>query len=137
MKASAYNKDILNQQIILNLCPIKEDDDLFQNAKEYGSLLKIDNVPTGYPLFKQAEILSQKYDVVVTNPPYMGRKSLNPTLRKFIDINYPDGKSELYSAFIISCTQMLMPTTCGAGTAAAPRGSPDAIASCRRRSSSR
>lgn len=48
-----------------------------------------------------AETLAQKYDVVVTNPPYMGsRKGMNPKLKKFVEKNYPDSKSDLYTCFI-------------------------------------
>ena len=53
------------------------------------------------PLVQVAEALDQKYDVVVTNPPYMGsRKGMNPKLKKFVEKNYPDSKSDLYTCFI-------------------------------------
>ena len=53
------------------------------------------------PLVQTAEALAQKYDVVVTNPPYMGsRKGMNPKLKKFVEKNYPDSKSDLYTCFI-------------------------------------
>ena len=53
------------------------------------------------PLVQVAETLAQKYDVVVTNPPYMGsRKGMNPKLKKFVEKNYPDSKSDLYTCFI-------------------------------------
>ena len=35
------------------------------------------------PLVKQAELLSKKYNFVVTNPPYMGGKGMNPRLKEF------------------------------------------------------
>ena len=44
--------------------------------------------------------LSQKYDVVVTNPPYLGSKGMNSQLQDYIQTNKPDGKSDLYGAFI-------------------------------------
>ena len=53
------------------------------------------------PMVQVAEALTQKYDVVVTNPPYMGsRKGMNPKLKKFVEKNYPDSKSDLYTCFI-------------------------------------
>ena len=53
------------------------------------------------PLVQVAEALAQKYDVVVTNPPYMGsRKGMNPKLKKFVEKNYTDSKSDLYTCFI-------------------------------------
>ena len=45
-------------------------------------------------------LLSMKYDVVVTNPPYMGSSGMNPSLTKFVKDNYPDSKSDLFAAFI-------------------------------------
>ncbi|MFD0896403.1 BREX-1 system adenine-specific DNA-methyltransferase PglX [Loigolactobacillus binensis] len=50
------------------------------------------------PLFQCAWLLTQHYDVVVTNPPYHNK--YNPTLKQFMQQNYKDVKSDLYSAFI-------------------------------------
>ena len=47
-----------------------------------------------------ADYLSQKYHVVVTNPPYMGAKGMNGRLATWIKDNYPDSKTDLFSAFI-------------------------------------
>ena len=101
------------------------------DAKEYGSILNIPMVdfPALYTRFEEikrdnnilsqfalidllpfvqvAEAMAQKYDVVVTNPPYMGRKSLNPKLSRRIEELYPTGKSELYSALILKCISMI------------------------------
>lgn len=97
----------------------------YRDAKEYGSLIKpsvsdLDSLYIEYnkvvnegslwsimaeqnllPLLDQTRILSQKYDVVVTNPPYLGRrKSMNDKLIAFLDEQYPEGKMDLFSAFI-------------------------------------
>ena len=98
-----------------------------QDAKEYGSILNVAPVDFArlyirfeeirdeihmmqpvvmdelLPMVQCAELLAQKYDVVVTNPPYMGRKSLNSIISSFLNENYSAGKSELYSAFILKC----------------------------------
>lgn len=58
-------------------------------------------------LAKQAKILSQKYDVVVTNPPYMGISNGNVKLNEFVKKNYPDSKSDLFAVFIERCGQMI------------------------------
>ncbi|MEH2932221.1 BREX-1 system adenine-specific DNA-methyltransferase PglX [Candidatus Ventrimonas sp. KK005] len=58
------------------------------------------------PLVQVAETLSQKYDVVVTNPPYMGASNMNPKLNEFIKRNYADYKSDFFSAFVIHCSEM-------------------------------
>lgn len=57
-------------------------------------------------LIKVAKNLGQKYDVVVTNPPYMGASNMNADLSKFIKDNYADYKSDFFSAFIVKCTHM-------------------------------
>lgn len=110
---------------------------IFHDAKEYGSILtapqldyaalyeRIDIVrrsfsenlfEEGYqkmatelllPLVKQAEILAQKYDVVVTNPPYMGGSGMSAKLGEFVKKNYPDSKSDLFAVFIERCAVML------------------------------
>jgi len=49
---------------------------------------------------KQADYLSQKYHVVIANPPYMGGKGMNPALKKFAGQAYPDSKSDLFAMFI-------------------------------------
>ena len=89
------------------------------DAKEYGSILNITPVdfPALYarfdevrddinisrevvlnnlfPLVKVAEALAQKYDVVVTNPPYLGSSRFSPMLDNYIKTNYADVKSDL------------------------------------------
>ena len=50
------------------------------------------------PLLKQTEILSLKYEVAATNPPYLNRYS--PILKKYIEENYGDYKGDLFSVFI-------------------------------------
>ena len=54
------------------------------------------------PLVQVAEALAQKYDVVVTNPPYMG-KGISPKLTAYLKKNYDDSKSDLFSVFIERC----------------------------------
>ena len=101
-----------------------------RDAKEYGSILNITPVDfTGLyarfdeirsdismmkqaaleellPVVKCAEVLAQKYDVVVTNPPYMGSSGMNPLLTNYVKTNYPDSKSDLFACFIERCGQM-------------------------------
>ena len=58
------------------------------------------------PLVKQARMLVQKYDVVVTNPPYMGGSGMNARLSDYVKKYYPDSKSDLFAVFIERCAQM-------------------------------
>ena len=105
----------------------------FRDAKEYGSILTISQVDfaalyaridevreeisifrevvlSSYvPLIQVAEVMSTKYDVVITNPPYMGNGDMNNKLATYIQENYAIGKSDLYSTFMIKCRRMLKP----------------------------
>ncbi|NLD17989.1 MAG: BREX-1 system adenine-specific DNA-methyltransferase PglX, partial [Tissierellia bacterium] len=52
------------------------------------------------PIVEIAEVLSSKYDVVVTNPPYMGNLRTNPNLQGYINKNYVNSKADLFAVFI-------------------------------------
>ena len=58
------------------------------------------------PLVQVAEALAQKYDVVVTNPPYMGASGMGAKLSDYVKKNYPDSKSDLFACFIEYGNQM-------------------------------
>lgn len=60
-------------------------------------------------VIKQAEYLSRKYHVVIANPPYMGGKGMNGRLKAFLQDNYADVKSDLFSAFIVRNTELALP----------------------------
>lgn len=104
-------------------------DELY-DAKEYGSILtvtpqdwdmlyarleEVKNEVTMYggviedlrPLIQVAQVLSQKYDVVVTNPPYMGSANMNAKLTKLVKRKYPDSKRDLFAVFMERCNQMV------------------------------
>ncbi len=57
-------------------------------------------------MVEQARMLVQKYDVVVTNPPYMGGNGMNARLSDYVKKFYPDSKSDLFAVFIERCAQM-------------------------------
>ena len=61
-------------------------------------------------LVRQARILARKYDVVCTNPPYMGASGMGEKLSKFVKDNYPDSKSDLFAVFIEKCGEYLKAT---------------------------
>ena len=52
-------------------------------------------------VLEQAEALTQRYHVVVANPPYMGQKQMNPMLKTFVEEHLNAGKSDLFAAFTI------------------------------------
>lgn len=57
------------------------------------------------PLVNQAQVLSQKYDVVCTNPPYMGGSGMNSVLSEYVKRCYSEAKSDLFAALIIKCLE--------------------------------
>ena len=102
--------------------------DAFSNAKEFGSLVHVPDidltlvlsVATAFcerfadvlmtsayqetvtdnliPLIKQAIILSGKYEIVATNPPFLNK--FDATLKKFLTKEYKDYSSDLFSVFM-------------------------------------
>jgi type II restriction/modification system DNA methylase subunit YeeA len=96
---------------------------LLKQADNLGSLIQIDPVEVNAiqlndgnfwqiqqkALKLQAEFLSQKYHCVVTNPPYMGGKGMNDSLKQILLAQYPQGKSDLFAAFILRCQNLIVP----------------------------
>ena len=103
--------------------------DTFRDAKEYGSILSVDMLDWEllyrfagtvdysdqismdelnleatkdalWTLIEQGAVLAQKYDVVVTNPPYMGASGMNARLSQYVKDHFPDTKADLFSCFI-------------------------------------
>lgn len=72
-----------------------------RNGKTTMEILSIENlVAVINPLFDIAKILIQKYDVVVTNPPYMSSSDMNAVLSKYVKKNYPDSKGDLFAVMM-------------------------------------
>lgn len=105
------------------------------DAKEYGSILDVkpvdfpalyarfDEIRNGnpnlytyqvldelLPFVRMAEVMAQKYHVVVTNPPYMGSSGMGGKLSEFIKKNYPDSKSDLFAVFMECWNRHIVPT---------------------------
>lgn len=60
-------------------------------------------------VLEQAEYLSQRYQVVVANPPYMGSANFNPDLRAFLEQDYKVTRSDLYAIFVERSLRLLAP----------------------------
>ena len=54
-------------------------------------------------LIAVGEILARKYEIVVTNPPYMGASGMGSKLADYVKEKFPDSKSDLFSVFIEVC----------------------------------
>jgi type II restriction/modification system DNA methylase subunit YeeA len=61
------------------------------------------------PLVAQARLLGERYDCVVANPPYIGGKGMNPRLKKYLQDNYAEVKSDVFAAFIVRDTLFAKP----------------------------
>ena len=101
-----------------------------RDAKEYGSILNITPVDFAglyarfdeiredinmmqmsaldelLPVVKCAEVLAQKYDVVVTNPPYMAVSNAGAKVNDYVKKNFPNSKADMFAVFIERCGQM-------------------------------
>lgn len=100
--------------------------DTFQDAKEYGSILDVENYDwdllrrfsEGTDVVGQlaldavgleqtrerlqmlidiGEVMARKYEVVVTNPPYMGSGSMDLKLSTYVKKHYPSSKADMSS----------------------------------------
>lgn len=101
---------------------------LFRDAKMYGSLLRpkdidytrirkavddltktLDYNPEVHgrvgDIITVAEILSDNYDSVITNPPYLGSRRMGPELSEYVKEYYKDSKADLFACFIERCIQ--------------------------------
>ena len=106
---------------------IKQIIELFNNARELGSIIKFDKTFNWTKLRENvedihtdaldifgmnqskkivlevltiAEIMSTKYDVAVTNPPYLNK--FDPDMKKYVKKNYADYSGDLFSVFIFN-----------------------------------
>ena len=61
------------------------------------------------PLVQVAEILSCKYHVVITNPPYLGGGGMNETLAEFARDNYFEAKNDMFAIFIERGNELALP----------------------------
>ena len=134
-------KNRIKNNNLNNLNKIIED---FEDAKEYGSILKLESIDKEIlekefnilkesfnnneqetlifnedeiiidineelelieSLIKQHIILTNQYETVVTNPPYMGGKGFSPKLKTYVEKNYKDSKSDLFAVFIERCNE--------------------------------
>lgn len=103
--------------------------EIFYDAKEYGSILNIKKIDVSLlekrlmellveeadlfgmlmrneileklpGLLMQAKLMSMKYDVVCTNPPYMGNNSMNLKLSTYLKQEFPNVKTDLSTVFM-------------------------------------
>ena len=121
MKARQYNRRIFTDGVK----PQVYYPAGWSDGEEYGSLAKVDTLPPMPELPKDQltlfdgvydiklnawnfkRLLAQKYDVVVTNPPYRETTGCSKTLIDYCNKEHPISKSDLYSVFIEYCPSLL------------------------------
>lgn len=127
-----FIKHCKHKEIYDDLCIIIDN---FKNAKNYGSLVKIKYLDINIIktkikaiqyetiekyelqrdlkkilyLIKQWEILNKKYDICITNPPYMGIRGMNKMLADYLSSEYPLSKHDLSSVYMEVCYNFLLP----------------------------
>ena len=107
--------------------------ELMQDADSLGSIMKFDlsestklsirqtmdywrsqgfipeTVEDILPAIDLMQTLTDKYAALVMNPPYMGNGNMNETLSSYIRNNYPNGKADLCTAFMIMQAERTAP----------------------------
>lgn len=83
---------------------------LLKDADSLGSIMKFDLTPAAREwVASRVEeneaaalviALTEQYDALVMNPPYMGGGNMNEVLSKYVKRNYEDGKTDLFSVFM-------------------------------------
>lgn len=96
---TAFVKQFENADTYGSLITIQADDEIDSAIDSFEGIIGFDR--THLEHFMQLyKILSQRYDVVCTNPPYMDMSNANATLKNYSENNYPDSKYDMYSVFI-------------------------------------
>jgi hypothetical protein len=85
------------QTLISQLAVLTEK---LQLARQNGDLYAKAAAQDLWPLVAQAQVLAMQFDAVVANPPYMGSKNMNASLKEYVNSSFPDEKSDLFSVFI-------------------------------------
>lgn len=95
-------------------------DEKFKNATALGSLIQIEPSEVAdfeidrnslfgerqQELKKLYQLLGQRYDVVVTNPPYIKAPRMEQTLKEYVERQYPEARADLYTTFIVRCLEL-------------------------------
>ncbi|WP_295084012.1 N-6 DNA methylase [Ruminococcus sp.] len=114
LKAVQYYGDLLPDGIVPQIYDMENISDetrfgeQFTGAELFGSLIRpcIPPEVQGTKAVEVFRLLTRKYSAVVTNPPYMSCSSMNRELLGFIKHEYNDYYSDLFSAFMVRCTEL-------------------------------
>ena len=122
MKAREKSRRFFRKEVIANISYYQdfEFDDKFNHATALGSLIQVEyseyeslqvyeNSLFGErqkELKKLYRLLGQRYDVVVTNPPYINSSRMEDKLKDYVQNKYPETKTDLFATFILRCLEL-------------------------------
>lgn len=122
MKGRRKNSRLLRKNITPNITFYEDfiTDSKFDNCKALGSLIKIEPneiesividegsvfADNQRKLKKLYTFLGQRYDCVVTNPPYISSARMEESVKIYTELNYPDTKADLFATFIIRSLEL-------------------------------
>ena len=108
LKIVSEMKDAKEYGSILHITPVKFDElyARFSKIEQENHLFSDEISEKLLPVVQCAELLAKEYDVVVTNPPYMGSSGMNDRLSQYIKDNFPETKHDLFACFIERGNQM-------------------------------
>ncbi len=66
----------------------------------FNSIFLTEGIKCLYHLIKQAEVMSAKYDVMITNPPYIGTSSMEDPVKDYANTYYPNSKTDMAAMFM-------------------------------------
>ena len=72
----------------------------FESMNNLTKFRYFDEINLFKSIINQSKLLSKKYHVVVTNPPYMGNNGMNSNLKDHIKSNFPLTKTDLFAVFL-------------------------------------
>lgn len=100
------NASIYGAAISINGIDFKLLNARINEIKEDISIYKDLIVKELIPIIKSAELLSERYTIVFTNPPYMATRYMPNMLKEYISERYEKYKSDMFAVFIVRCSQM-------------------------------
>jgi len=124
-KSRRFLREVQQQPIQPNITFYQdfEFDNKFKNASALGSLIRVE--PKEAQNFKVEKdslfgerqkalkklysFLGQRYDVVVTNPPYISASRMEGSLKQYVETHYPEAKTDLFATFILRCLELCNP----------------------------
>lgn len=95
-------KNFNNAKEIGSLLILEKNDytDLVNNIKNNSTIFGIELREKLIPIIRNAQILTKKFDIVITNPPYLNNSVMNNNLKKYLSKYYKDSKIDLCTAFM-------------------------------------